>query len=242
MNTEPKIILALVLYFVLLSFLITIVLGVVTHYNLTNEGFNSTGGSMGINQYDIGSGNPRFTTGIIGGSESLFSPKVLHDVSPVPFLQAGYIVDDVTCEEYEGFSWGQFSFFGLALGSETCRGSLNMSYYDPNSTWDRGNTFATYSNDYVCDLPLLSTSRQLAERMGCTWYTGDLSLDFGITESKTVFSNLWSSLKQMFTLQLNFGFSNTIISGILNFLLIIFPLLMLTMYVIIFGRKIIGIT
>lgn len=243
---EPKIILGLLIYFIALTSIVTIASGVSVHYGLDDQ-YTIDGGSLAFRNLETGfAGDPRFADIQFSGLGLNYNFLKRFDTTPQPLLQAGFITDADTCERYAGFSWVEETYlFFFGTGTFTCTGELDTTVYDPSGTW-QGPTLLSgkMSKDPICDLPLLSTDKQLALSFGCTWYeAGAFSpMDFDVTSGRQGVVLIWGTIKDIFTLNVDFGITDTFLKVLVNFFVFILPLLLLIIIIVQYVRRFVGFT
>jgi hypothetical protein len=242
MDNDIKLVFGLISYFLLITFIITMVTAIASDFNLSdNTGYTQTGGTdvtTYVNGYADG---PRF------GDKDDFD-RARQDRSPLPLGSYGYITDQASCESYNGFVWdvawtwpNWLPFVGGAgVGDLTCRGGLDITYYANGVDFDDGSGLGSYTNDPICELALLDTSKDLALSMGCSWYSGNPNdIDFSDT-GKGNFKAVFEALKDISTLRVDFGFENGFLNFMVNFFVILLPAIVLLVNAIFAIRRIVG--
>ena len=240
MENEPKYMFSLILYFLFLIFMVVMFNAISFDFGL-DAGYNASNTDYGLIQQE-GAGGFRFA----GASEFGHTHEFLNkDKTPRPYIQLGYIDDQESCEAFHGFEWeAAIKIFAWGVGSETCKGKLDFSYYDPNSTFNDGVSFGRYTIDNICDLPLLdvgdvnNSARQMTSLFQCQW----LETQYGTYDGDSSFSVIWESLKDIATFDIEFPIEDTFLKFLVNFLLIGIPAIVLTTYVIILIRNLVGFT
>jgi len=220
-DTAGKWIIGIVLYFLCLFSILTFIGNLSSEYDLSDTSVTYSGGSAGLSLDNLGGcDNPRQEV-----SKYSDSCKDLIDV--------GSVYDNATCSSFEGCSWTEtsalFQFFGSA--NVTCSGNINLTYYNNNQSFEIYGITGIASQS-ICDLSNLSTNSQLCEQFGCTWYSSgsqDLLTYSGV-------SGIWTIIKDIVGLNINFGASSTTLNTLLNFIFIVLPLLLLILAGLIFIR------
>jgi hypothetical protein len=243
LDSEVKYVFSLLLYFLFLIFVVTIFNAIATDFNLDVE-YNATDTNTDL-VTQSGAGGFRFA----GAGEFGHSHEFLNrDKTPRPYMQLGYIDSEETCEEFVGFEWSSYNgWVSWIPGIEpafSCQGKLDFDYYDPDDTFNDGIAVGRYTIDNICDLPLLdvgdvnNSARQLTTLFQCQW----LEQEFGVYESDSSFSVIWESLKDIFTFNIDFPIEDNFLKFLVNFLIVGIPGIIITVYVIIIIRKLVGFT
>lgn len=237
-GTDTKLVFGLISYFLVLTFMVTMVTSIATDFGVDNDGYSTTGGtdtSSYVNGYAHG---PRF-------NDADDFNRARQDISPLPLAHYGYITDQTTCENYVGFVWDVAFTFpawlgGGSFGDLTCRGVLDITHYADGEDFNDGSGLGSYTNDPVCELALLDTDEDLAKSLGCSWYRGNPNdIDFDDT-SKGNFDAVYEALKDIGTLRIDFGFENAFLNFVVNFFVVLLPAIILLVNIIFAIRRLVG--
>jgi len=241
MDNDIKLVFGLISYFLLLTFIVTMVTSIAGEFALSdNTGYNSSGGSseLFLNGY---AGSPRFVDIENNGIKTF---NLEHDLRFESLVEKGIIYNQATCEEFTayGASWDVANpitswFWGIAPVN-SCIGYFDGTTLLEGTDWDDGN--GVFSNDPLCELAGLSLNRGLATKLGCTWYEGNpSSVDFEARGISGV-NSVWESLKDIATLRIDFGFENTFLNFTVNFFIVLLPAVILLVNLIFAFRRIVG--
>lgn len=234
----------LLVYFLILTFVVTITNNVSTDFSLDAE-YNSSGGiyNESATSFTEYADNPRFES---LRYQDIKMPRfnLERNLQPTPMVATGLIYNNETCESYEGFSWEVTNWLVSWLpgvsDSFGCTGILDIAYYigDPppeNYSFREGG---------VCSMPNVTYDRNVAESLGCTWYSVELQQQLQQEElqQERDFNTIWGGLRKIATFDLDFNLDNTFLNFILNFVLIGLPGIVVIIYGIIIIRKLVGFT
>jgi len=151
---------------------------------------------------------------------------------------AGILGQDV-CEEIEGCEWGTSSgWFGSLFGSsdDTCIGTFNHSFLENNTVniGILGLGVAEYNltddeeSNFICTHPDVYDNQTLCEEFSCTFKYRESISDFegdDIRPRLGLLGSIWDVTKDMVSFQFDFGFDESSLNFILNFLLFWLPLI-----------------
>lgn len=216
------------IYFTMLSFIVASAL------NVQAESFQNTGvlddidGYSYIEQFGGECGTPR----------SFYDAKTLDiyevrgtRVSRLNCVNSPGVTSPDMCNAIEGCSWNTTSS-GWWLWKEeyqTCLGVINATSYGLEMEFVLGNwRVAEHENSesgkfwHPCNHPDVKYEKDICvDVFACSWYTIEDKINQQIQHTNVIrtFGNLLS-------FQYDWGFENPIVAGLLNFLLVVIPLLL----------------
>lgn len=237
MENETRLIFGLVLYFVGLTFLVTMFSAIAFEYGV--EDVTSTNGIDGILEdqktYPY-TASPRFA----GFSEFGFTDSMRNnDLSASVYRTVGGYVDTKEdCERFDGFTWGALISIGnFEWGDEWCTGSIIIDNYTNGEPFDEG---LAYTVDEVCTLGALQGDKYLTDQFGCSWITKEI--EAGSLRDADGYEGVWGAVKQIMFFNIDFGIENGFLNWLANFLVVGIPSLLASAYIIIVLRKLVGFT
>lgn len=194
-------------YFVLLSFILSLANAISTEYDLdfiTSSSIDelsngtTTIGTCEDPRYYVNSGG-ELKEEFVGNRKSCASTLGVYDSDTCSTIQ-GCTWDNITT----GFWWW------TSTGAESCIGDINVTYYNNGSG---------IGTTRVCDMYTLSSDEASCNAIGCTWNDGS-------AESIT-YATVSSLFVDLFTFDISFGFENDFFNNFIILLLIYVPLIIL---------------
>lgn len=140
------------------------------------------------------------------------------------------VTSSETCNSINGCNWTEVTsgFWLWKETFETCDGSINGSYYGIETTNFLGGVYSkTHDNvnfndeNNVCTHPSVIHNKSLCSMFSCSWVETNKDIE------QVNYKTLMSSVSDLFTFKYDFGFDNSFIAYIMNFIFFVLPLFML---------------
>lgn len=228
-ETGAKWLLVLVLYFGIMTFLVSII-GQISSGEETGFTGTTAGYECGVPRtiYEQFSIEPIDTSDISTAQANRYNRLI-------ECGQSVGVISNTSCLSLNGCSWEDVSYWWQSA-QETCTGELNYTGVTDNSTWTIYGTMI--DEDNVCTQPAVLDNQTLCEKFSCTWaYRGGLdNLNVEEVEVKLgTLGQMWQTIKGMFSFTYDFGFDDASANYILNFIIFWIPLLgvILAIYVLV---------
>lgn len=192
---------------------------------------NSTGTYCGSprNIYTPFEGDPKSQEGLGGIWENYYESHI--DCS----LSAG-VLSQSSCLTIEGCSWEAKTFFWIPVGDDTCVGQMNYSFInDTSQVGLLGRGISDYDlngedSKFICTHPAVYTNETLCGDLSCTWKYRDSISEFNsdnVEPKLGMLSGIWEVTKDLVSFSFDFGFDDSMVNWMLNFLIFWLPLICL---------------
>lgn len=237
-ETGAKWFVVIILYFTIITFTVALI-GLTSDTDLGSvEDTSGTYCGSPRDIYEPYNGEPKDLTDISWIWKNYYESHI--DCS----LSVG-VLGQSTCEDIDGCSWDAPTFLWWSTGDDTCNGEMNYPFIVDNGTQAiglLGQGIADYTDlngedsKFICGHPSVINNESLCESLSCTWKyrNGINKIDSSTVEPKlSLLSEVWEVAKDVSTFRFDFGFDNTLINGLLYFLVFILPVigLVLSLYV-----------
>ena len=229
-STGSKWLLLLVLYFGIMTLIVTLVSTITPITTSTVTSGEQCSEPRTIWEQD----NPEPVD--ITGYSSFVQSKFMSNLACGSSI--GIFAND-TCESISGCTW-EIDVKWFAPDVETCTGDINYTHYGFNTTYVLLETFGighrfTVDDDNnfqsACIQDAVILDETLCNMLSCTWENRSglsaIDLDEINTPKVSMIGKMWRNIKDMFLFKFDFGFTDASANYILNFIIFWLPLLAL---------------
>lgn len=250
-ETGAKWMIMLVLYFTLMTVVVSLIISIASSSIAPTGGYDITTNSTGVycslprTTYEPWVENGEQTIRATS-SDDIHNPNPRNNADWLGTLECKYSRGQLgqdQCESISGCEWEQYQLFWfIGVGDYTCRGEYNHSWINESDTQIfLGDLYISYDDglendifvdrpDYgICEYEPVKNNQTRCLDMGCTW--GKVTKDIDLFSSTDVglngnmLSTMWDVIKDMVSFRFDFGFDNTTVNFILNFLIFWLPLI-----------------
>lgn len=186
-------------------------------------------------------------------TDDMTSPNAIREgVSSIDCSMSIGVLSSDTCSQIHGCSWEsptpsfweQFMWWKNTTVMPTCMGTFNTTYYSLNTTTSvffpaLNSKMAIAAHNYsslvngvgsICSSPSVINNNSRCELFSCSWGSNKRISDVMQEQIKfdnSIGSNMWKTIGELVSFQFDFGIESDFINYFLNFFVFYLPLLLL---------------